>query len=390
LVQNGVEVHAILPDTMGGAVEAWQASGAILHFLDCSLPLRAPRSVPRRAMRIKQLVEAIRPDIIHTHHVTTTLMLRLVLGKTHPVPRLFQVPGPLHLEHWYTRKLEMATAGASDFWIASSRCILRRYESIGVTTERLFLSYYSADTNMFGTARTGYLRKKLGIPEDAMIVGNINLIYPPKRYLGHTVGLKCHEDVIEAIRLVQLQRKDVWGVLVGGTFGSSNAYQRKLCTLAARKGRGRILMPGGFSSQDVASSWPDFDCAVHVPSSENCGGVVEALLSGVPTIAGDVGGLPEIVLPGQTGTLVAICDPKVLAAAVLDVLGNRREFLGMAARGLRLAKTMFDPIRCSSEVLAIYRHILLKEPRHLAFSSERFLATASRFVPPEVLVSCSA
>ena len=75
------------------------------------------------------------------------------------------------------------------------------------------------DTSLFRIRRTGYLRAKLGIPQRALMVGNINLIYPPKRYLAQTVGLKCHEDVIEAISLVQRVRDDVWGVLVGGTFG---------------------------------------------------------------------------------------------------------------------------------------------------------------------------
>ena len=60
-------------------------------------------------------------------------------------------------------------------------------------------------------------------------------------------------------------------------------------------------MPGKFNADEVAQSWPDYDCAVHVPLSENCGGVVEPLLAGVPTIAGNVGGLPEVVHHHRTG-----------------------------------------------------------------------------------------
>jgi glycosyltransferase involved in cell wall biosynthesis len=388
LVKHGVEVHAVLPSESGDAVEAWLESGAILHFLDCSLPIHRPTAALKKASQIRRLVGMIRPSLIHTHHVTTTLMMRLALGKDHPTPRMFQVPGPLHLEYWHTRNLEIALAGENDFWIASSRFISHLYEKAGIAANRLFISYYTADTTSFSNVRTGYLRSKLNLPDHALIVGNINLIYPPKRYLGHRVGLKCHEDVIEAIRIVQQKREDVWGVLVGGTFGSNDAYRRKLCALAERKGGGKIVMPGNFSSQEVAWSWPDFACAVHVPLSENCGGAVEPLLSGVPTIAGNVGGLPEIVLQGQTGQLVPICNPKLLASTVLDVLNNHEESLGMAARGRQLANTMFDPIRCSSEVLAIYRHILFGESRPVPFSSERFLASSPKFEPAEVLVSC--
>jgi glycosyltransferase involved in cell wall biosynthesis len=373
LVMHGVEVHAVLPSSTGAAVDAWRASGATLHFVDCSLPIRTPAAVLQRASQIRRLVESVQPDLIHTHHVTTTAMLRLALGNEYSVPRLFQVPGPLHMEHWHTRTFEIVLAGENDFWIASSRFIMELYEKAGIASNKLFLSYNTTDTTLFSNVRTGYLRHKLGIPEHALIVGNINLIYPPKRYLGHSVGLKCHEDIIEALRIIQQQRNDVWGVLAGGTFGTSNTYERKLNTLAEQKGAGRILMPGNLSPQEVAWSWPDFDCAIHAPLSENCGGVVEPLLSGVPIIAGDVGGLPEVVHRGLTGELVPIRDPELLAEAVLNVFDRYDEFRQMAQQGMQLANVMFDSKRCSNEVLSIYRHLLFNESRPDAFNSEQFL-----------------
>jgi len=283
------------------------------------------------------------------------------------------VPGPLHLEHWHTRTAETSLAGANDFWVAGSQYIEHLYQSTSVPVTNLFMSYHSVDTSLFSVRRTGYLRANLGIPEDAFVVGNINLIYPPKRYLGQSIGLKCHEDVIEAIRLVQSVRNDVWGVLVGGTFGTNLKYEAKLRTLAQRKGAGRIFTPGKFSSKEVGLSWPDFDCALHVPLSENCGGVVEPLLSGVPTVAGDIGGLPEIVMPGLTGKLVPIRRPDLLAEDVLSVLSNYKEHRRMALRGRELISVAFDPKRCADEIQQIYRHILFNEPRPDEFSTKQFV-----------------
>jgi len=376
LVKHGVEVHAVLPVATGTAVAAWKASGATLHFLDCSLPIRKADTVLKRASQIRKLIEAVQPNLIHTHHVTTTVMLRLALGRKHPIPNLFQVPGPLHLEHWHARNCEIALAGINDFWIASSRFIMQLYENAGVAANKLFLSYYTTDTTSFSNVRTGYLRHKLGIPEDAILIGNISFIYPPKRYLGHSVGLKCHEDIIEAISIVQRHRNDVWGVLAGGTFGSSDKYERRLRALAKRKGNGKILMPGHLNSQEVAWSWPDFDCAVHVPLSENCGGVVEPLLAGVPTIAGNVGGLPEVVQRGLTGELVPTRSPELLAEAVFKLLDHYDDFRRMANQGRKLASVMFDSERCSNEILAIYRHLLFNESRPPAFDSRHFLASS--------------
>jgi glycosyltransferase involved in cell wall biosynthesis len=372
LVRLGVDVHVVLPHSHGAALPAWKETGAQLHFLDCSLPFR-PDNAWSVASEIRGLVARLEPDIIHSHHVTTTAMLRLAMGRKHPVPRIFQVPGPLHLEHWHTRQFELSLAGEKDFWIGASRFINELYKRAGVSNNKLFLSYHSTDAGEFSTHRTGFLRERLGIPEDAFLVGNINLIYPPKRYLGQTVGLKRHEDVIEAIRLVQKERDDVWGALIGGSFGSGSVYEESLRTLAEEKGKGRILMPGKFNATEVSDSWPDFDCAVHVPMSENCGGVVEPLLCEIPTIAGEVGGLPEVIRDGWTGKLVSVRRPERLAEAILEIIREYGRYKGMAQLGRKLISVMFDPHRCASDVFAIYRHLILGNQRPAEFDSYHFL-----------------
>jgi glycosyltransferase involved in cell wall biosynthesis len=190
--------------------------------------------------------------------------------------------------------------------------------------------------------------------------------------LGQTVGLKCHEDVIRAIASVQKERPNVWGVLIGGTFGTDQHYEKKLRKLAENTGAGRILMPGKFSSANVAQSWPDFDCALHVPLSENCGGVVEPLLSHVPTIASEVGGLPEVVQNHRTGQLVPVHRPDILAAAVINVMNERDLHRHLARQGAELVSVMFEPKRCALEIVEIYRHILYGTPRPNEFESSQF------------------
>jgi glycosyltransferase involved in cell wall biosynthesis len=372
LVRQGIEVHVALPSSSGAAIPAWQESGAVLHFLDCSLPIRRLDRMGKAISEVRRLVRQVQPELIHSHFVSTTLMLRWALGRNHGIPRVFQVPGPLHLEHRNTRWAEISSAGKNDYWIASSQSIMRLYEHANIPSAKRFISYYSADTDLFSTHRENYLREKLNIPRNAVVVGNINLIYPPKWHLGQAVGLKCHEDIIEAISQVQRARDDVWGVLIGGTFDKSRKYEEKLRWFAQDKGAGKILMPGKFNAAEVGLSWPDFDCAVHVPLSENCGGVVEPLLSGVPTIAGEVGGLPEVVQPGRTGMLVPIRRPDLLAKAVLNVLDNYVEYKRMADLGRELVSAMFNAERCANEVSSIYRHILLGEARPPEFQPQHF------------------
>lgn len=117
-------------------------------------------------------------------------------------------------------------------------------------------------------------------------------------------------------------------------------------------------MPGGLASSIVRRIWPDFDCAIHVPLSENCGGAVEPLCAGVPTIASNVGGLPELVLDGLTGRLVPPRSPAALADAILALFDDLQNFRQMAQRGSRLVRQMFDVHRTSQEIHDIYRYLL--------------------------------
>ncbi len=372
LVKLGVTVHVALPRAEGRTVQAWTQAGAVIHVTPTDLSVRRPWLSFETMRGLRDLIANIHPDLIHSHFVSSTMLIRLALGKHHPTPRLFQVPGPLHMEHSFWRNAELATAGSGDSWIASSRCIRELYRKAGVPAQRLYLSYYGTSIGTFATVRSGLLRTRFAIGEEKKIVGNANFIYPPKYYLGQRIGLKAHEDVIDALGMIARQRSDVVGVLIGGTFAGSESYERRL-RARAREAGGRIVMTGYLPPDDIRRMWPDFDVAVHVPISENCGGVCEPLLAGVPTIASRTGGLPEVVLEGVTGRLVGVRKPAELARAVIASLDNLDESRRLAQNGQRLVRSMFDVRRTAQEVFEVYRHIL--DPtchRPVEFDSEEY------------------
>lgn len=376
LVRAGVEVEVALPALEGGLMDLWKASGARLHTADLNFPLRQPWLAGAVFKRVRRLVDEVRPDLIHSHFVSTTLTLRAALGPSAGVPRLFQVPGPLHLEHWLYRESELASAGAADYWIAASRCTQSLYRNAGVAPGRVFLSYYPVE-NLPASAAVAGLRARWGIPREALLIGNINMFYKPKRYLGQWIGLKAHEHVLEALRIVTAARANVYGVLAGGPWGNATEYFESLRRRAQKISPGRIVLPGPLAPGDVLRAWREFDCAVHVPLSENCGGVVEPLLAGVPVIAGRVGGLPEVVIDGVSGITVPIRNPRVLAGAILEVLDRREVHLSMARLGGQLVSQMFSARRTAGEIKRIYEYVLgLRRERPLEFDSQTAVTEA--------------
>jgi glycosyltransferase involved in cell wall biosynthesis len=379
LVALGIDVHVALPDTAGQAVDEWTEAGARIHLVNCNLPVRAPHLLTGQARRIRRLIKEVDPTLIHSHFVSTTLMVRIALGRDHRVPRLFQVPGPLHLEHPPYRYAEIATAGSADAWIASSRYVCELYQRAGVESGRVFLSYYGMDIASLSNTSNGRLRERIGAPPEQRIVGNISYMYPPKYHLGQVRGLKRHEDIIDALALVCQARSDVLGVLVGGQWGRGSTYENRLRKRARKKVGDRLILPGRITGADALAFWPDFDLAVHVPISENCGGVVEPLAFGVPTIASRTGGLPEVVRDGVTGWLVPPSDPHALAQTIFAVLDDPSEARWRAQQGKTLVRHMFDVERTGREVAAIYEYLLDRgRPRPADFDSNMFLATQER------------
>ncbi len=381
LVREGVEVHVALPSAEGRTMEQWRQTGATIHIADLSLPARRPARYFDAVKTVRRLVDEVQPDLIHSHFVTTTLMLRMALGKRHRTPHIFQVAGPLHLEHWHSSLADLSSAGPQDYWIPSSRCIQQHYLRAGVEHGRTFLSYPGWKVEAFSARRQSYLQQRLHLQPEARLVGNINLMYPPKYFLGQTVGLKCHEDVIDALGVVCGRMPEVHGVLIGDSFGRAPWYEQRLRERARKTAGDRIVLPGLFGPQEVAQSWPDFDCAVHVPLSENCGGVLEPLLAGVPVIASAVGGIPEVVMDGLTGKLVQVRSPKALANAVIEVLGDLETHRGLAATGQALVQHMFDVKRTGHEIAEIYRHILDGNSRPAEFDSRQYVTGLNSHVP---------
>lgn len=354
LVKLGVEVHVALPPG-GPLVPAYQAAGVVVHPLQLDLPTRAPWKFPHVFGQLRELVQYVDPTIIHSHFVGTTLTARLALGKGHATPRVFQVPGPLHLEHRFFKQAEIATAGPQDYWIGSCQWTGACYRASGIASDRVFLSYYGTDIDTFTPCQSGTLRAELGLAASTSIIGMVAFMYAPKRFLGQTRGIKGHEDLIDAIAICQESDPDIVGVFIGGAWNNATAYEQRVQAYAEQRLGRRAVFLG--SRGDVPDLYPDLAVVVHPSHSENVGGAGESLLLGIPTIATNVGGFPDVVKHGETGWLVAPRAPKQIASAILEALHNPRRARAMASAGRDLTRQLFDIRQCAREVADIYETI---------------------------------
>ena len=87
------------------------------------------------------------------------------------------------------------------------------------------------------------------------------------------------------------------------------------------------------------------------------------MAAGLPCVATDVGGNPEVVADGATGLLVPAEDPEALADALLRLLrdANLRTRLGEAGRARVLSRFSVDAM--AARVMAGYETALLGRER---------------------------
>jgi len=103
-----------------------------------------------------------------------------------------------------------------------------------------------------------------------------------------------------------------------------------------------VTFVGGVPQAELCDWYRRSDVLANPSFSESFGmSLVEGMATGLPAVATRIGGMPEIVVPGETGHLRESGDAAGLAADLLDCLQSaaRRDELGAA--GLRRAREVF-------------------------------------------------
>lgn len=126
--------------------------------------------------------------------------------------------------------------------------------------------------------------------------------------------------------------------------------QSELQNRIAKKGLGEFVILLGPRKQDeVAKLLSEADCYVQPSVITNTGkmegipvAIMEAMAAGLPVIASNLSGIPELVKHQQTGLLVAPADSEALADAILKI-GEAPDFASkLSEQGREWVLTEFD------------------------------------------------
>lgn len=344
------DLHLALPGE-GTLADMARSAGVTVHVRSA-----LAGGIPSAAGAVREVLAAVRPDLVHTHFVHSTLASRMARSiSTSRPPVFFQVPGPLHLERAWSRHLDLRTASSRDHWGPACQWSRDRYLQSGVPLDRVHLAYYGKDLDDYKPDHSAksIARAALGFDASRFIAVMVAHVYPPRR--GRTRGIKGHEDFIQAIATAQRTRPEIQGVVVGGPRPGAADYYAALQRQAADAGAD-VLFLG--ARADVTRIYTAADLAVHPSLSENLGGAGESLLMEVPTITTDVGGFPDIVRPGISGWMVPPKSPVALAAAIRRAADDPEAMKQMARVGRGIVQKVGDAAANARVVSTVYESML--------------------------------
>ncbi|MCI4344602.1 MAG: glycosyltransferase family 4 protein [Thermoplasmata archaeon] len=181
-------------------------------------------------------------------------------------------------------------------------------------------------------------------------------VVPTVGYLGRLEQYKGVHDLISAIAILRRTLPTARLSIAG-----AGPYRAALEALVEREGLlGAVEFVGSVSGA-AKETWFSSVHVLATPSNfwENFPLVaLEGLVRGRPVVGTDIGGIPDIVVPEETGLLVPIADPSALAAALGRLLTDEQLRSRLGGEGRRRVLERFTPELHADRLEAVYRAIL--------------------------------
>jgi glycosyltransferase involved in cell wall biosynthesis len=298
-----------------------------------------------------RLVRQLKPDVVHTHMAKAGTVGRLAA-------MLCGVPLIVHTYHGHVfhsyfgrRKTQMFVAIERALALRTHRIV-----TVGDSQRAEIASYGVAPIGKIEPIRLGLelgpflraetyaggLRGELGLPSDRPMVGIVARLVP----------IKAHEDFLSAAVALRARVPNATFLVIG-----DGERRVELEAIAQRLGLGNAVRFLGWR-RDLPRVYADLD--VVALSSHNEGSpvsLIEALAAARPVVATAVGGVPEVVVDGQTGLTVPPSQPAALASAIERLLSDRALAERLGAAGRRHVYPRYD----SSRLVADMRKLYLRE-----------------------------
>jgi glycosyltransferase involved in cell wall biosynthesis len=297
------------------------------------------------AWRLARVIKQLRPDLVHAHDPHGVAMAALALSmSTHlakpPLVAARRVDFRLRgnaLSRWKYRQV--------DCFICASEAIRQLLLTDGVPAARAATVHEGIDLERVAAAPAAKLHEEFWLPHEAPLVGNVAALVPHKG----------QRHLVEAAALVVRQVPDARFVIAGeGELRPSLERQIKEHHLE------KHVLLAGFRP-DVLSLHKAFDIFVMSSLTEGLGtSLLDAMAAGKPIVGTRTGGIPEVVVDGETGVLVPPRDHDAMASAIVSLLNDAELRRRMGQAGLARVRKHFSAERMVEKTLRVYQRVAMR------------------------------
>lgn len=303
--------------------------------------------------RLRRHIRRLQPDLVHTWLFAANAYGRLA---AHAAGVRCLLAGERCVDPWkgtWQLAIDRWLARYTDRIVTNSRGVVEFYAAHGLPAEKFVVIPNGVPLPPEGAAggepageRTDRssppLRKALGLPATARLIGAVGRLWPQKRV----------KDLIWAADLLKSLRDDAHLVIVGD--GPQRARLERYRRQNEITDRVHFLGERG----DVTALMRQFDLLWLASAYEGqSNAILEAMAAGLPVVATDIPGNRDLVIPDQTGYLIPVGDRFEFARRthwLLEDEGLRRR-LGQAGR-LRVA-TEFTVERMVARHAELYQEL---------------------------------
>ncbi|MBR6470319.1 MAG: glycosyltransferase family 4 protein [Victivallales bacterium] len=291
----------------------------------------------RAYRKLQKFFEEKHFDVVHTHASKAGIVGRVAARKAgvpvvvHTVHGQAFHPYQSSLKNKIYIAAERFAAKYCDRIYAVAQAMIDQCVAAGVAPREKYQVVYSGmDLQSFVNAkRSPELRAKLGIPEDAPVVG----------MLARLFELKGHDCMIAAAPKIVAEIPNVRFLFIGDGI-LREQFQAEIARLGLTE---HFVFAGLIPPEQVPAYLAQVDILAHLSLREGLPrACVQALASGKAVVAYPLDGTPEVVLDGETGLLGEPENVDQVAANVLRLLQDNdlRERLGR--RGQQFVLERFD------------------------------------------------
>ena len=294
----------------------------------------------RGALALRRYIREERVGLVQTFFESSDLWAGMVVRLLTPAKLIWSrrdmgiLRGSKHaLAYRLLRRLPHAVHAVSDGVRAHA------LQVDGIAPERCFTVYNGLDLKLFRSPESRD-RSQSGV---VLTIGNIRRI-------------KGHDLLVKAAMLVREEFPDVRFLLAGEVL-EEDFFQELLHTVSSHRLEPNFCFLGAI--KDLPAQLEAADLFVLPSRSEGfSNSLIEAMASGLPVIATDVGGNAEAIQEGVTGFVVPSEDPEALARAIVELLRlpQRRQQMGQAGR--QRAETQFSVDAMLQQLTKAYHDIL--------------------------------